>query len=216
MRRYLVGFALFAVLSACAAADEDLNEPLVPLGEFKLGHNIVVADNAVMAPPSRRASEDELEDAMKLAIERRFGRYKGDQFYHIAISIDGYSLAVPGIPLVLNPKSIMVIKATVWDDAAGGKINEEPRQFTVLERLSSETAISSGLTQNKQQQLKNLSDNAARLIEAWMRENPDWFADKDGPGPDEAETEAEATAEEAATGPEAETEAAKTEDTVEG
>ena len=121
MRRYLVGLALFAVLSACAAADEDLNEPLVPLGEFKLGHNIVVADNAVMAPPSRRASEDELEDAMKLAIERRFGRYKGDQFYHIAISIDGYSLAVPGIPLVLNPKSIMVIKATMPQAARSTK-----------------------------------------------------------------------------------------------
>lgn len=176
----LATLALLPLLLACGAADQDLADPVEPIGAFRLGYNIAVADNAVMAPPSRGATEEELEDGMKLAIQRRFGRYEGTQLYHIAVSIDGYSLAVPGIPLILNPKSVMVINATVWDDAAGGKINEEPRQFTVLERLSGETAISSGLTQTKEEQIANLSDNAARLIENWMRENPDWFAARDG------------------------------------
>lgn len=179
----LAALALLPVLAACSAADQDLAEPIDPIGEFRLGHNIVVADNAVMAPPSRSATADELEEAMKLAVQRRFGRYEGNQLYHIAISVEGYSLALPGIPLVLNPKSVMIIKATVWDDAAGGKINEEPEQFTVFERLSGETAISSGLTQTKEQQIKNLSDNAARLVENWMRQNPDWFALRDGVTP---------------------------------
>ena len=187
---------LLALLAACSAADEDLNEPIVPIGEFLLGHAIVVADNARMVPPSRSATADELEEAMKASLTRRFGRYEGTQYYHIAVSIEGYSLAVPGIPLILNPKSIMVINLTVWDDAAGGKINEEPHQITVLERLSGETAISSGLTQSRKQQIANLSDNAARLIENFMRENPDWFVAREGaavqPLPDTEDAEAAA------------------------
>jgi hypothetical protein len=176
----LAALALLALLAACGAADKDLSEPLEPIGEFRLGYNIVVADNAQQVPPSRSATADELEAAIKSSVQRRFGRYGGSQLYHIAISVEGYSIAVPGIPLVLNPKSVMVIKATVWDDAAGGKINQEPKQFTVLERLSGETAISSGLTQTREQQIANLADNAARLVENWMRQNPDWFEARPG------------------------------------
>lgn len=190
--RTLVALIGLAALTACGAADNDLEEPVVPIGEFLLGHAIVVADNARMAPPSRSATADELEEAMKLALQNRFGRYEGTQYYHIAVSVEGYSIAVPGIPLVLNPKSIMLIGVTIWDDAAGGKINEEPHQITVLERLSGETVISSGLTQTKEQQIANLSNNAARLIENWMRENPEWFEAREGaavqPLPEEPDT----------------------------
>ena len=188
----LAPFALLALLAACGAADQDLSEPVEPIGEFRLGHNIVVADNAQQVPPSRSATPDELEAAIKASVQRRFGRYEGSQLYHIAISVEGYSIAPPGIPLVLNPKSVMVIKATVWDDAAGGKINEEPHQIVVFERLSGETAISSGLTQSREQQISNLADNTARLVELWMRDNPDWFAAREGAATDAVVTPAEA------------------------
>lgn len=194
--RALIASGFLLGLVACSPADQDLAEPIEPLGEFTLGFTVVVADNAVMAPPSRSATEEEFETAMKTALQRRFSRFEGDQLYHIAVSVEGYSLAVPGIPLVLNPKSVMIVNATVWDDAAGGKINEEPHQITVLERLSGETAISSGLTQTKEEQIKNLSDNAARLIERWMRQNPEWFADKD-PSEDPATETLESAAVEA-------------------
>lgn len=192
--RILVALIGLAALTACGAADQDLDGPVEPIGEFLLGHAIVVADDARMVPPSRSASEEELEEALKTALTNRFGRFDGAQFYHIAVSVDGYSIAVPGIPLVLNPKSIMIIGVTVWDDAAGGKINETPHRITVLERLSGETAISSGLTQTKEEQIANLSTNAARLIELWMRENPDWFAPREetpeAPEPESTETAA--------------------------
>lgn len=180
--RRLAILVLLPLLAACSDANQDLAGPVEPLGAFKLGHVVVVADNARMVPPSRRVSEAELETAMNRSLTRRFERFDGDQFYHVAVSIEGYSLAVPGVPLVLNPKSVMVIYATIWDDAKGGPINTEPYQITVLERLSEETAVGSGLTQNKQQQLQNLTDNAARLIENWMRENEEWFAPRAGVG----------------------------------
>ncbi|MEL6523927.1 MAG: hypothetical protein AAFQ66_23320 [Pseudomonadota bacterium] len=177
----LLGTARALLVLACVAgcaADADLDEPFEPIGAFRLGHNVVVADNAKLVPPSRQATADEWETAIKSAVDRRFGRYDGDQLYHVAINVQGYSIAVPGVPVVLSPKSVMVIGATIWDDAAGGKINEEPKQITVLERLSGETIVGSGLTQSREKQIENLANNAARLVENWMRDNPEWFVSK--------------------------------------
>lgn len=162
------------VLAACDPT-ADLDEPVEPLGNFSLGHNIIVADAPQVGPLSRKASREEWESTMKAAVGRRFGRHEGDKLYHFGISIDGYVLAVPGVPVVASPKSVLIFSVTVWDDAAGGKINEEPHQITVLEHISGESVIGSGLTQSKQKQMENLSNNAARAIEKWMRKNADWF-----------------------------------------
>lgn len=172
-----------ALLLAGCDPTADLDEAVVPLGNFSLGHNIVVADAPQVGPLSRKATREEWESTMKAAVARRLGRHEGDKLYHLGISIDGYVLAVPGVPVVASPKSVLIFSVTVWDDAAGGKINEEPHQITVLEHISGESVIGSGLTQSKQKQMQNLSNNAARAIENWLRKNPDWFDIKDAPAP---------------------------------
>ncbi len=166
---------LAALLAGCSAV-ADLEEPVVPIGQFKLGYSVVVAEGAQKVPPSREASAEEWQAALEAALNQRFGRFEGSQLYHLAVKVDAYALAVPGVPVVLSPKSILRIQVSVWDDAAGTKINAEPRVFTVFERLSGETVLGSGLTRTKAQQMEQLSANAARLIEGWMRENPGWFA----------------------------------------
>lgn len=174
LMRILVSLVTAATLAGCDPT-VDLNEPVVPLGDFGLGHNIIVADAPAVGPLSRKATREEWETTLKAAVGRRLGRHEGEKLYHLGISVDGYVLAVPGVPVVASPKSVLIIGVTVWDDAAGGKINEEPHQITVLEHISGESVIGSGLTQSKQQQMENLSNNAARAIEKWMRQNPDWF-----------------------------------------
>jgi len=77
-------------------------------------------------------------------------------------------LAQPGVPLLVSPNSILIIRVTVWDDAAGKKLNEKPEQMTIFESLSGETAIGSGLTQSGEEQLRNLSVNAAKQIEIFL------------------------------------------------
>lgn len=163
-------------LAACEAGPEALEEKPEPLGDFKLGHTVVVTENARIGPLSRKASLDDWKTSLTNAIETRFKRYEGPRFYHIAMTLDAYVLALPGVPLIANPKSIVIASVTVWDDAAGGKINEEPKQITVLESISEETLLGSGLTQGKDEQMVNLSFNTARAIERWMRENEDWFS----------------------------------------
>ncbi|MDF1873971.1 hypothetical protein [Vannielia sp.] len=172
----LRALSVAALLLAGCSPEADLLEPAQPIGAFKLGYSVVHAEDARLIPPSRGATAQEWQDALDAALTRRFSRLNGDQLYHIAVKVDGYSLAIPGVPVVLSPKSVLSIGVTVWDDATQSKLNPEPRRFTVFERLSGETLIGSGLTQSRETQMANLSANAARLIEGWMRENPAWFA----------------------------------------
>lgn len=171
--RPLAAVAVLLVLAACAK--EDLSRPPEPFGDFRLAHNIVVARNAKMAPPSRSATAEEWETVMKEEIQKRIGRYEGEKLYHLGINVDAYALAIPGVPLVLKPRSILVVSANVWDDSAGVKINAEPRQITVFESTTAKTFIGSGLTQNKHEQMRNLSASAARAINRWLVENKAWF-----------------------------------------
>lgn len=169
--------AALAGLAGCAAGGRDLDQPPEPLGDFRLGYAIVVDKNAQMVPPSRRAVPGEWEAALKKALEDRFSRYDGDKIYHLGINVDGYALAVPGIPVVLAPKSILVVSANVWDDAAGKKLHEKPEQLNVFEELSGDTVVGTGLTRTKQEQMQSLAENMAKRIETWLvRNREDWFA----------------------------------------
>lgn len=193
--------AAAALLAACADG-RNLGEERAELGDFRLAHNIVVASNAQMGPFSRTATAEEWEESIRNAVARRFDRYEGSRLYHIAVSVDGYVLAMPGVPLVASPRSALIIGVHLWDDQLGRPLNEERKQITVLESLSGETLVSSGLTQSAEQQMQNLSTNAALQIENWLAENAEWFqtgaaaagshSTEPEPGDDEASTDEEA------------------------
>ncbi|PQO22573.1 hypothetical protein C2I36_12195 [Rhodobacteraceae bacterium WD3A24] len=183
MRRTATMLGLAGLLAACAAGDPATDE-LLPLGEFRLGHTIVVDENAEPGPLSREAEPGEWQEILGEAITARFSRYEGDRLYHIAVNVDGYILGIPGIPVVASPRSALILSANVWDDAAGVKLNEEPRRITVLESFSGETVIGSGLTQSREQQMRSLARDAARAIQRWLARNPEWFdsaADEEAP-----------------------------------
>lgn len=169
----LIAVLAALVLAACAA--EDPNRPPEDFGDFALGYNIVVAKNAQPVGPSRRATAAEWEAALKSAVAERFGRYQGGKLYHIGIGVDAYALAVPGVPVVLSPKSVLAITVNIWDDTAGRRVNAEPRQFTVFEGLTGDTVVGSGLTKTREEQMATLAANAARQINAWLVENRAWF-----------------------------------------
>ena len=180
MRSILSALVLCVAVAGCSASGSKLGDRS-DLGAFKLGHNVVVTENATKGPFSRDATPEELQTSLMAEIDRRIGRYEGTQFYHLGVSIDGYILALPGIPVVASPKSAMIISVRVWDDAAGVKLTEDPRQITVLESFSGGNLVGSGLTRTKEEQLQNLSENAALAIERYLTENAEWFVSKDGP-----------------------------------
>jgi hypothetical protein len=172
----LIALSLVVTLGACAVANPD-NEEQVPLGNFALGHNVVVTKHAKKIGPSRTASAEEWETILEAAMEKRFGRYEGEKLYHIGINLDGYALAVPGIPVVLSPKSILAIKVNVWDDAAEKKLTEKPRSLTIFEQLDGGTIVGSGYANSREEQMANLAAQMAKAVERFLVANGEWFGE---------------------------------------
>lgn len=169
-------FLALALLGLTACANTDPNGALAPLGDFRLGYNHVIAPDVQKGPFSRDATEDELSAALAGAIEERFGRYDGDGLYHFGISIGGYVLAQPGLPVVYTPKSVIIFDVTIYDNATQEKLNEEPHRITAFEGLQNTApVIGSGLARDKDAQLDNLVQEGARLLQDYLRKNPDWF-----------------------------------------
>lgn len=173
MIRLIAALICLPLLMACAK--QDLSAPPVPLGQFVMGHNIVVTTNMQKVPISREATGAEWEAALEQAMADRFGRYDGDRIYNFGIAIDAYALAPPGIPVVVAPKSVLAITANIWDDGKRLKLNPEGKQMIVFEGFSGESVIGTGYTRTKEQQMAALAFNAALAVERWLLEHPEWF-----------------------------------------
>ncbi|MDJ0993662.1 MAG: hypothetical protein QNI90_08815 [Dinoroseobacter sp.] len=186
MKQAIQGVLFSAAALGLAACENnaELTEK-VDLGNFQLGFAVVVADNARQGPFSRDATAEQIEEAVGAEIERRFERYEGGKDFHLGVSIDGYIIAEPGIPVVASPKSALFASVTLWDDAAQAKVNEEPKQIVVLESFSSDLVVGSGLTMEPEEQLVNISQNLVKEIEDWLNNRPEWFDE-----PVESESEA--------------------------
>ncbi|PSL13283.1 hypothetical protein CLV88_1342 [Shimia abyssi] len=171
MKRLMLALTTLWALAACAVPTDPDDSPVRDLGDFKLGHNIVVAPDIQKGPLSREMPKEQWIASMKDEIDARFGRYDGDRVVHFGVNINGYVLAQPGVPILFSPKSALIFNITAWDDRAGGKFNDEPRQIIVLESLSGGTLVGTGYTLSPEEQMENLTHNAAREIEKWLAEN---------------------------------------------
>lgn len=163
--------AFVALVSCSVPTTMAVDDPRLDLGDFQLGHNIVVTPNIVKGPLSREAGDDEWVAALKAALDARLGRYEGPRLVHLGVAIEGYVLAQPGIPILAAPKSALILSVTAWDDRAGVKFNAEPKSIVVLESFSGGSLIGSGYTMSAEEQMANLTHNAARAIEAWLHES---------------------------------------------
>ena len=169
---FFVGF-----LVGCAQKIPSSQKPN-PIGEFRLGHLVVVGKEMIKGPMSRKSDPSKITAAVKEAIVEKLSVYQGGQYYHVAVKIDAYILGQPGIPLLFSPKSALVMQITVWDDFKEAKINETPVKFIVLENLSVNTLVGSGLTQSAEMQIANLGAKTATQIEDWIRQQHEtlgWF-----------------------------------------
>lgn len=172
-RRRFAGLALAGTSLAGCAVRDPLEQDLPDMGTFQLAAPITVARNAKKVPPSRDASEASLRRMMNAELVRRFGRYAGGTPFYIALNIDGYSLAPPGIPVVLTPKSILVVTANVWRADPQEKIGG-PKQIVTFEGANT-LFLGSGLMKDADAQLLTLCRNTAKKVQDWMLENPTWF-----------------------------------------
>ena len=182
--------ALTLLLAACTARPEapEAEPAPEPMGDFKLGFVVVVAKNPEIGPLSREVTEEQLIEAFKPRLERRLRAFDGERLYNVAVTIEGYILAKPGIPVVASISSGIVVALNVWDDERGVRVTEEHKRFTVVEKFSGKSFIGSGLTQNKEQQLASLAESTVEQIMKYLRANQDVFRPDSPPNPPPAES----------------------------
>lgn len=168
MRKLLILIAGLATLGACTPTLVD--EAPEDLGAFKLRVNYAFADKAVQGPVSRDATPQEWTEAIQKAVDIRLGRYQGTQEYDIGISLEGYMLAPPGIPVIYNPKSTAIVLVNVYD-VSKKKFLAKGKQFQVLEDTTSDSAVvGSGNSRSKQEQMNGLALKVADRVEEWLAE----------------------------------------------
>ena len=181
MIRALILIVALPVLAACTAPTEDLSLTPEPIGDFRLGHNIAIADDTQRGPFSRGFTETQIEATLQKAVADRLRRYDGDGLYHLGMNVGGLVLAQPGIPLIYAPSSVMIVDVTVFNNRTKAKLNEEPKRFQMGEGLQNAVPIlGSGLTRDADTQLANISVNFAKQLEEWLQENPEWFVGEPG------------------------------------
>ena len=163
------------IMVACSPV-ADLSAPPEPLANFSLGFVVPqISDTVAQGPVSRSATAKEWEAVLTPAFEERFSRFEGDRLYHIGIFVDGYVLAQPGVPIILSPKSALIFRILLIDDETGMTLNDAQEHFNVFESFSGSSFIGSGLTQSKEEQLKNIAEVAAKRTERWLREQDFWL-----------------------------------------
>ncbi len=169
MKRLIALGGVLLILAGCA--QEGATPEQRDLGDFVLGHNIVVARDLQKGPTSRNASAEELTASVKAALDKRLGKYEGERLVHLGVNIGAYVLARPGLPLVYTPKSVFIVNVTVWDDREGAKFYDEPKQIVAFEQFGGTPILGSGLTKSRDEQIAALSESTARQIESWLAKN---------------------------------------------
>jgi hypothetical protein len=171
-----VGLVALLAVAGCGSTTAEMTSRSPALSSFDLGHTVVIGTTARKGPLSRNATAEEWVESLSAAVDTQIGRYDAGGLYHLGVSVDQFVLAVPGVPLVFSPKSILQVSVTVWDNAKAQKINETPEQILVFESFSGVSLLGSGLTKSREEQIAGLSANAAIKIENWLIENAAWFA----------------------------------------
>ena len=176
MLRILTLITGLALMGACTQTQ--VYEEPESLGEFNLRVNYAFAEKARQGPVSRDATPKEWESAIQNAVDIRLGRYEGAQEYDIGISLEGYMLAPPGIPVIYNPKSTAIVLVNVYD-VKKKEFLAKGKQFQVLEDTTGGSAFKgSGHERTKEEQMSGLALKIADRVEEWLAEEHEengWF-----------------------------------------
>ncbi|MFY0311955.1 hypothetical protein ACFMBG_18905 [Leisingera sp. D0M16] len=177
MIRILALFASLVLLAACG--ETRLDEAPEDLGAFRARVTHVYTEKALQWPLSRDAEHSEWTTPIEKALNTRLRRYSGAQDYDVAVTLEGFMLAPPGVPVLFSPKSAVVVNVFVYD-VANKKFLAKKHQMEIFESTTGQSAlVGSGHARTKEQQIQGLAVNIADKVEEWMAENhkeQGWFA----------------------------------------
>lgn len=176
MIRLIAFLTSLTLLVACG--ETQLDEAPEDLGTFKMRVGYIYTDKALQWPLSRNAEGSDWNATLQNSLDGRLRRYEGTQEYDVAITLEGFMLAPPGIPIVLSPKSVAVVNVFVYD-VAGQEYLAKKHQMEIFESTTGESAVlGSGHSRSKDEQIAGLSLNIVDAVEEWMakqHQENGWF-----------------------------------------
>lgn len=141
------------------------------LGDFRLGHNVIVAPKITRGEGSIVVPKQVFVGAVEKSNVEQFKVYSGSSLYHLGISLEGYTVSPPE---TLGFRSALIAAVTVWNDTTSSKLNQNPKVFTVTyDPMSTDV--------NTATQVTNLSKKLSTEIEKWLviqNTESDWFNQK--------------------------------------
>ena len=141
-------------------------------------------------PMSRDGQKTEWVKQMNTAMEASMRSKEGSQEYDVAVTLEGFMLAPPGVPVLFNPKSVAVVNVFVYD-VANEEFLADKHQMEVFEDTTGESVIvGSGHSRTKEEQIAGLALNIADAVEEWMAEQHKengWFAPRAETGKEASE-----------------------------
>lgn len=180
MKRLLTTLPLLALLVACG--ETRLDEAPEDLGAFEARVTHVYTEKALQWPLSRNADHSEWTAPIENALNARLRRYKGTQQYDVAVTLEGFMLAPPGVPVLFSPKSAVVVNVFVYD-VENKTYLAKKHQMEIFESTTGQSAlVGSGHARSKEEQIQGLAVNIADKVEEWMAEQhreQGWFAPRD-------------------------------------
>ncbi|MEL6170052.1 MAG: hypothetical protein AAFR35_15305 [Pseudomonadota bacterium] len=171
-------WAVLGLLAFCAACTTtSASRTPSPIGDFRLAEVRVDASAATMGPLSREVAPEVIEAALRSSLTERLRAYDGDGLYVVEVDVRSYVLAQPGIPLLLSPRSILILDIGVQDVETGSTFASGDDRVIAFEGLMSGVPfLPSGLVKSSDQQLSNLANEAAILAERALERSADrWF-----------------------------------------
>jgi len=164
-------FAFLASLTLLTACGETrMDEAPEDLGTFNMRVGYIYTEKALQWPLSRKSEGSEWNAALQNALDTRLRRYEGTQDYDVAITLEGFLLAPPGIPILVSPKSVAVVNVFAYD-VAKKKYLVKKQQMEIFESTTGESAIlGSGHSRTKEEQIAGLSLNIVDAVEEMMAE----------------------------------------------
>lgn len=164
---------LLLTLGACTTEIDSATRN-TGIGAFSLDRLVVLIDEPIVVPGSRRLPDETVRLAVERAVKRRLGRFEGSGDYSLGIKVQGYLLSGAAIPVLFAPRSQLFLSVNAYDSVPA-RLNPNPRNLTVNEDAGADTVVGSGYSQTAEEQLAELAENAAIEIERWLRENEAWF-----------------------------------------
>lgn len=174
-KRAIWGLAMLA-LSSCGEVPKSPNLNAQSLqAHFTLGHVGVITTGMAKGAYSVDVQSQDLATHLRSAVTSELSNFTGGHQYNLGIKVEAYTLANPSMPTVPQPKSVLMLTLSVWDDSHDPRPILAPATVVAVDGLYGTSIFVTKPQGSIDQRLAALCAKAAIEIERYLVKNSDFL-----------------------------------------